>query len=234
MPLLIDAYNVLHVVGVLPPEQAGLTLEGLINLIRTSRYAAEEAELACDGTRHPQVAAGTHAGGITVSFSGGSRTADDLIRDRVNESSAPRRLTVVSSDQAVIRSARRRRCRTMPSETFLAQIAEDANLPRPGSRGGPAAAPALSERQVEGWIQLFDLGAEDLAALAAAAADEDQGPPGQQDDPDAENAAASDPRTPPTLRPRGPALPPDIVREAEQMLEDAGVDPPPPTDGPDS
>ena len=41
MPLLIDAYNVLHVVGVLPPDLAGIDLEELAILIAKSRFRGE-------------------------------------------------------------------------------------------------------------------------------------------------------------------------------------------------
>ena len=53
MPTLVDAYNVLHVVGVLPPELAGIDLEELAALLEGSRFGREEVLLICDGIPKP-------------------------------------------------------------------------------------------------------------------------------------------------------------------------------------
>ncbi len=51
MPLVVDAYNVLHVTGVLPPEIAGLDLNGLADLIEASGLAKDEVWIVCDGMK---------------------------------------------------------------------------------------------------------------------------------------------------------------------------------------
>lgn len=50
MPLIIDVYNVLHTTGILPPDIAGLDVEGLRKLIAISRYRDQYSLLVCDGT----------------------------------------------------------------------------------------------------------------------------------------------------------------------------------------
>ena len=84
--------------------------------------------LVCDGT-----ASGPHAGlppGINVAFSGPHREADDLIEARISASSAPGRLTVVSSDRRVMTAARKRGCPVLSSKVFLERLALDAQRPR--------------------------------------------------------------------------------------------------------
>lgn len=47
--LVVDAYNVLHTQGILPPDLAGPDVRGLIELIANSRYRRHRAVLVCDG-----------------------------------------------------------------------------------------------------------------------------------------------------------------------------------------
>lgn len=138
MPLLIDANNVLHVTGVLPPHLAGPDLAGLSALVARSRWRSDGVVFVCDGAPRPDedVAAGHHR----VLWSGPGREADAVIAEQVERSSAPRTLTVVSSDRAVTRHAARRRCRTLTAEDFLARLAEDDEIAgrRVGGKAGDA------------------------------------------------------------------------------------------------
>ena len=125
--LIVDTYNVLGVTGVLPPDLAGLDAGGLAALVGRSRWRRGGCVLVCDGTGGGVQRGGgyeDHAG-VRVVYAGPGRDADGHIRRLVLESSAPRRLTVVSSDRAVQRSARVRRCRVVDSPTFLRGLVRD-------------------------------------------------------------------------------------------------------------
>src|SRR5881394_1410417 len=124
MKLLLDTYNILHVTGVLPPELAGVDVAELAQLILASRYRAQEIMLICDGDKNPDVQAGRR-GTITVRFAGKGKSADDLIAELVEKSTTPKRLTVVSSDHAILKAARRRKCATLTSEEFLQHLVTD-------------------------------------------------------------------------------------------------------------
>ncbi len=127
MPLVIDAWNVLHQTGVLPPEMAGVGLKGLGALIKGSRWGKEAVLLVCDG-----MPKGPHGGlpqGIKIAFSGPEREADDLIERRIALTSAPGQLTVVSSDRRLRTAGRKRGCKVMTSEAFLQRLVLDASRP---------------------------------------------------------------------------------------------------------
>jgi hypothetical protein len=80
--LLIDAFNVLHVTGVLPPHLAGLDVQGLVRLIGISRYARRKLLLVCDGAPPRQHAArAAHSDDPRIIYAGTRLKADDLIRD---------------------------------------------------------------------------------------------------------------------------------------------------------
>lgn len=152
MPLLVDTYNVLHVVGVLPPDLAGLDPHTLATLISTSRFAHDSPRLICDGTPRPGIP--TTVGTVRIEYAGGGIKADDLIAILVDASSAPRRLTVVSSDRGVTDHAARRKCKTFTSEEFLAHLATDA--------ANPTARPpkGIPHQDVDEWIDQFNLTTE--------------------------------------------------------------------------
>ncbi|HWB20463.1 MAG TPA: NYN domain-containing protein [Phycisphaerales bacterium] len=145
MPIILDANNILHVTGVLPPEIAGPDIPELIDLILVSRYKHQHITLFCDGSgpRHSRTGQGAtsrnsrrshsaaeHATPDTVSIvhSGPKRSADDLIIEAIEKSTAPTRLTVVSSDHQILAAARRRRCPTLTSELFLSHLAHDHSM----------------------------------------------------------------------------------------------------------
>lgn len=184
MPVLVDTYNVLHVTGVLDPEHAGPDVSDLARLIAGSRFGDDAVVLVCDGVRRDTV--GDLPGSVSVRYSGGGITADDVIIAEIKASTAPRRLTIVSSDNEIRREARRRGCRSIKSETFLQQLQSDAG---PAARPGPAP-PA---RPPEGSIPA------DVAGEAAAIA---RNEPGAGADTDATfPAPAADPGSDPDRTP---------------------------------
>lgn len=167
VPIIIDTYNALHVTGILPPELAVGEPEGLARLIAASRFGSDAVWLVCDGV--PRGA--SRVGRIVIEGAGPGRSADDHIASFLDRSSAPRRLTVVTSDRAIQRKARSRGADWIKSEEFLAMLVEDARRARPVRRGVAAPNPRrsvpLSDREVSGWMKLFEITAEQQAIEAA-------------------------------------------------------------------
>lgn len=150
MTLLIDTYNVLHVVGVLPPEIAGLDTSSLASLLIESRWRGEKCVLVCDGK--PTGKPAPESKFIRICFAGPGVSADEVIAGFVKASSAPRRITVVSNDREVQRDARRRRCRIMSAETFLSLLSEDAEK---STNATPVSEQSLGS--VEDWVEEFNV-----------------------------------------------------------------------------
>ncbi|MEM7227607.1 MAG: NYN domain-containing protein [Planctomycetota bacterium] len=225
MPLIVDTYNVLHVTGVLPPGLAGIDPPDLARLIQTSRFRHDEALLICDGVPKPDAPPGRD-GQVITRYAGPGVTADEMIAKLVNDDSAPRRLIVVSSDNEVLRAARRRRCKTLTSEEFLRQLADDAHLDDATSR--PSTPPShVPSEDVSRWQKEF--GVDDLESLLPAAL-----PPHLADALDALHVPPSKPSTtpsapgeaadPPSTAPAPPdpstfaaMFPTDLMAEASQL-----------------
>lgn len=164
MPLVVDAYNVLHVTGVLPPEIAGLDLNGLADLIEASGLAKDEVWIVCDGMK-PSTGAPRRRERVWFSWAGGGAKADDLIIQLVQRSTSPRRMTIVTADRAVQRSVKRRGAEVETSEAFLAHLAADWVKGHPNSKAGKAAKRVASPREslplakpeVRAWLRMFGL-----------------------------------------------------------------------------
>ncbi len=162
--LLIDTYNVLHVTGVLPTRLAGVGPLGLLRLVRGSRLARAGAHLVCDGPNRIEDADACE-GDVRLVFAGAGRDADSLIERSLEQSSAPRRITVVSSDRRLRQAARKRRARWLSSEAFLRRLGAELDDPRPGAAPAKPDVP-LTPREVDHWLRHFGL--HDLAGAARA------------------------------------------------------------------
>ena len=165
MPLLIDCYNVLHAQK--PVSLAGLEEASLCALLAASPWARSGVTVVCDGRPKPHSPtpgelASSPGGGVELIFSGPGRSADDVIIGLIEKDSAPRRLTVVSSDRTIRKAARRRRARDWSSEEFLSRLAKAARSPGPdGSSAGKPDAGPLPRDQVNRWLDAFGIDPED-------------------------------------------------------------------------
>jgi len=156
--LIIDAFNVLHVTGALDPQYAGPGLSDLADLIATSQWGQIRSSLICDG---PGVNARMKPpGNVEIIYAGAGKDADSLIETIVGASSAPRFLSVVSSDRRIQKAAKRRRAEVISSDAFLQRLNLDANRrsssrPRPSGHlkpDGPIPSP-----EVQKWLSQFGI-----------------------------------------------------------------------------
>ncbi len=166
MPLLVDASNVLLAEGALSPDFAGPTLEELTSYIARSRFGREVVWIVCDHR-----VSTLRSGGIVIEGPGNCDDADERMLEILADSSAARRVTLVSSDRELAARARRMGATTMSSEEFLRQVERDlrsggtkVSAPRAPS---PRALVPLSNPQVSRWLKAFDLSEEILALQSA-------------------------------------------------------------------
>jgi uncharacterized protein len=172
MPLFIDGYNLLHAVGIIGRGVGPGGLErsrlALLNFLAES---LEPKELAATtvvfDSREPPPGAprALDHRGIKVLFSVGYADADAMLDELIRAHSAPRRLTVVSSDHQVQRSARRRKARAVDSDIWYAEVIrsrrdrQTREVPKPSKPGVP-----LLVEDVDRWLRRFG-GEESLRQL---------------------------------------------------------------------
>ena len=144
----------------MPEPLAGLEEARLCRLLAAGPWAGQRMIVVCDGAAHPLRFTESPTDAVELMFSGAHRTADDVIIELIKRDSAPRRLTVVSTDHAIRRAARRRRARILTSEQFVGCLMKMRAAERRAPDTGAAHAPKppagpLSEGEVRQWLEAF-------------------------------------------------------------------------------
>ncbi len=147
----------------MPQSLAGLDEARLCRLLAAGPWRGQRMVVVCDGAAHPMRLAVSPTDAVELVLSGVHRSADDVIIELISGDSAPRLLTVVSSDRQIRKAARRRRARTITSEQFVDYLLEMLTASRranamPG-RDHKRTTQPLNEKEVEQWLKTF--GVED-------------------------------------------------------------------------
>jgi uncharacterized protein len=166
MALIIDGYNLLNAASIVSRGGSRSSLArsrtALLDFLADRLAAADRrtTTVVFDG-RHapPGLEPVVRHRGITVRFARPDREADDVIEELIQRDSAPRRLTVVSSDHRLHRAARRRRAAPVDSDVWFRQFAQqpiqgEQAVDTPGDVEAELACPELDE-----WLRAFGEGA---------------------------------------------------------------------------
>jgi predicted RNA-binding protein with PIN domain len=163
MPIIIDGYNLLNVVGItgrgMGPGGLERARQALLNFLAESLEAKEIAKtiVVFDSREAPWGLPRTvlHRG-LSVQYASKYPDADCLIEELIQKESAPRQLTVVSSDHRLQRAARRRRARAVDSDVWYAEILHARRVRQEKSQEAPAQPPVpLLPEDVQYWIEQF-------------------------------------------------------------------------------
>ena len=156
-PYLIDGNNLIYALA-----DAGREVQraGLCKLLEPL-LAHGRVTTVFDGPPPPgPMAKQIEATGVTVHYSSG-RSADEVIIEQIQANSAPRRLTVVSTDREIRQAAKRRKCRSVTSQDFAVRLEKLAEPPR---RRGPSEPPEKTEgldgKHVAEWMKEFGYDSE--------------------------------------------------------------------------
>lgn len=179
MALIVDCYNVLHTT--MPPMLAGLSEAGLCQALARTSWAGGSGgghpggghsggghsggggiTVVADGRPKPLGVSESPVAAVDLVYAGSHRSADDLIIDLIDADSAPRRLTVVSSDRQIRAAARRRRARDMTSDAFIDKLCHQLrkHAAGPPPPGRPNIAP-LPPELVRRWREAFGFDPDD-------------------------------------------------------------------------
>jgi len=161
MPLLIDGYNLLNVTGIIGRGVGPGSLErarrALLNFLAESLDAgeAQRTTIVFDaGDDAPrQLPRRVNHRGIVVHFAARYEDADSLIEELIAADSAPRSLTVVSSDHRIQRAARRRRANAVDSDRWYRETLRRRAAGSSTVETKPATP--LSPGEVQHWIDTF-------------------------------------------------------------------------------
>ena len=180
--VLIDGYNLLNVTGIVARGVGPGTLERARSALLNFLAASMEPEAAARTTvvfdaaeRLPGLPRELEHGGLKVLFAAGYADADTLIEELIRAHSAPRRLTVVSSDHRIQQAARRRKARAVDSDVWYAELMARRQSARDDAAATSDRPPVpLLKEEVESWLRQF--GGEQGVAEWVQKAMDDQAP----------------------------------------------------------
>lgn len=176
MHYVIDGYNLLHALGVLPARAGPGGLEkarrGLLGLLHGA-YGAQGSDVTIvfDAAGAPAGASGEDFfHGIHIRFAVREEEADDLIEDLIRHDSTPKQLTVVSDDHRIQQAARRRHCVVQGCGDFLDEL-QRRRKPRAGP---PEESKPSAERDKQRWLDTFADLDDDLKEFGFDFEDDDE------------------------------------------------------------
>ncbi len=160
MALIIDGYNLLHAANIVGrgsgPKGLERSRQALLDFLVASLEPAELAHTAVvfdAASPPPGLPRVWHYQGIAVHFASAYDDADALIEELIKADSAPRRLTVVSSDHRLHKAARRRKATPIDSDRWYAETLRRRSE---RTKSTPAAVKPdhkLSPHEVERWMK---------------------------------------------------------------------------------
>lgn len=210
MRLIIDGYNLIHAAGILGhgvgPGSLERARKALLNCLVESlepKIAAQTIVVFDAADAPPLVATRFKHGDIQVRFARGDGDADRVIEELIRVESAPRRLTVVSSDHRLHRAARRRRAQAVDSDRWFAQLLRDRKQRRPANAASKPSGPP-SKAEVKYW----------LAQFSDTPIDEPAEEPQQPKQPEQPAASSEIPES----KDLDPIFPPEYIEDMKRML----------------
>lgn len=153
MPYLIDGHNLIGKIPDIqltdPNDEAKLVQRLMGFCARTGKRCTVVFDHGLPGGSSKMSTAG-----VKVIFASVHSNADRVMIDRIHKVRNPREWVVVSSDNQVLGTARRRRIPTLSSAQFADMLARPKPVAKPGREEAPDLR--LSPDEVDEWLRLFN------------------------------------------------------------------------------
>jgi uncharacterized protein len=155
---IIDGTNLLWATRDWPEGPQVATEEQLCQIL--NQYFADihqQCEIVFDGTRPADRNAFGGIFHLEIIHAGYDQEADDVIKGKVEADTAPKRLTIVSTDHEVRDAATGRKASVLRCEEFWEQVLthirkKPKKKEPPQKRGGP-----ITDSETDQWMDLFGL-----------------------------------------------------------------------------
>jgi predicted RNA-binding protein with PIN domain len=155
---IIDGHNLLHTIFKLEGDSGAISDVGLCRILGSYfKLTGENGEIVFDGTGPPDKGGFDNISNLEVFFAGLRTDTDTVIEDKISVSTAPKGLTIVSSDRRLRSAARRRKATSIKSDVFWNDVQKQL------SRKSPAKEPTekrqgLNKGETEQWLEFFGFG----------------------------------------------------------------------------
>jgi uncharacterized protein len=164
MPFLIDGYNLYHALRKYSEEWADMIPQAMCQWIeKDMNRIGDWAIVVFDGARprgsFSQEGREKH---VSVLFSGGGKDADSILVGLIQKNTAPRRLTVVSSDNQLRTAARRRKATSLTANEYLLAMTKRQEKKPVRSREPREKQQGLIPGETGKWMELFGFKPDDI------------------------------------------------------------------------
>jgi len=157
MPVIIDGHNLLHAIDEVEESSKSISDVQLCRIVgRYLKMTGEKGEIIFDGTGPLDKSGFDNISNLEVFFAGLSSDADAVIEDKIRASTAPRRLTVVSSDRRLRDAARSRKAAITKSQVFWGNLEKQLSRKRP-AREPEGKRRGLTESETRQWLKFFGI-----------------------------------------------------------------------------
>jgi predicted RNA-binding protein with PIN domain len=171
MRTLIDGYNLMHELGLMEkrfgPHGFQKARTRFLNRLAAAigAVAAGETAVVFDAREAPRhLPRSSTFKGMTIIFADDDEGADEHIERLIAAHSAPKSLTVISSDHRIRQAATRRKARAITADAFWQALEQ----PRRASLADPTTSPeenarhrGLSPEETAEWLEAFRDAADD-------------------------------------------------------------------------
>lgn len=118
---------------------------------------AEDGQVVFDGAGPSDKSEFDRMAELEVIFAGFHKDSDSIIEEKIKANTAPRRLTVVSSDRRLRKAAAARKAVAIKSEDFWRDVQKELRRKRPGRREPEEKKEGLTHGETEQWMDLFGI-----------------------------------------------------------------------------
>ncbi|UCF15378.1 MAG: NYN domain-containing protein [Phycisphaerales bacterium] len=130
---------------------------GLCRIVgRYLRIIGRSGEMIFDGTGPRDKSGFDNIDNLEVLFAGFGTDTDTVIEDKISVSTAPKRLTIVSSDRRLQKAARARKATSIKAEVFWADLQKQLSQKR-ATKEPAAKHRGLSTGETKKWLEYFGL-----------------------------------------------------------------------------
>ena len=157
MPIIIDGHNLLHSIRKLNEDLESISDVQLCQAInRYLKLIGQKGEIIFDGTGPPDKSGFDNISNLEVLFAGRDTDADTVIEHKIRLNTAPKRLTIVSSDRRLRKAAQARKATVLKSEAFWAVLEKQLSRKRL-AKEPEEKQQGLNEGETRLWMRFFGL-----------------------------------------------------------------------------
>jgi predicted RNA-binding protein with PIN domain len=155
---IIDGHNLLHTIYKSEGDSGAISDVGLCRILgRYFTLTGEKGEIIFDGTGPPDKTGFDNISNLEVFFAGMGTDADTVIEDKISANTAPKRLTIVSSDRRLRSAAHTRKATSVKSDVFWNDVQKQLSRKRP-AKEPTEKRQGLNEGETEQWLEFFGFG----------------------------------------------------------------------------